>query len=84
MSAILTALISFGNRKQIIKKAQWLDDAFNDKPFYWLLYSRYKEFIQDNDESFYRTVTNRQMREWCDLLHDIAMDYGTMEYCLHI
>lgn len=84
ISAILTALISFGNRKQIIKKAQWLDDAFNGEPYNWILYARYKNCIQDNDESFYRTITNRQMREWCDFLKDIVLVYGTIEYLLRI
>ena len=32
VSGLLTALISFGNRKQIIKKAQELDDMFRGSP----------------------------------------------------
>lgn len=81
-SAILTALISFGHRDQIIKKAQELDNMFGGRPFEWILYSKYKDDIPNNDESFYRTVTNRRMLGWCHTLYAIAFDHCTIQNAL--
>lgn len=78
VSGLLTALISFGNRKQIIKKAQELDDMFRGKPRRWILHSEYIESIPFDDKSFYRTISNRQMRIYCNKLYDILTLYDSV------
>ena len=78
ISGLLTALISFGNRKQIIKKAQELDDMFKGKPRRWILHSEYISSIPFDDKSFYRTISNRQMRIYCNKLYDILTLYDSV------
>lgn len=85
ISGLLTALISFGNRKQIIKKAQELDDMFGDSPKQWILNCRFISSIPFDDNSFYRTISNKQMRSYCNKLYDILTLYGSIyEYVRYI
>lgn len=78
VSGLLTALISFGNRKQIINKAQELDDMFRGSPKRWILHSDFISSIPFNDDSFYRTISNRQMRMYCNKLYDILTLYDSI------
>ena len=78
VSGLLTALISFGNRKQIIKKAQELDDMFKGKPKRWILNLNFVLSIPLDDKSFYRTISNRQMRIYCDKLYGILTMYDSI------
>lgn len=56
ISGLLTALVSFGSRKQILKKAQELDDMFKGSPFYWIANGEFFDDIPYNNDSFYRTI----------------------------
>lgn len=78
ISGLLTALISFGNRKQIIKKAQELDDMFRGRPKQFILQSEFISSIPFDDKSFYRTISNQQMRSYCDKLYDIVTLFGSI------
>lgn len=69
ISGLLTALISFGNRKQIIKKAQELDDMFQGSPAKWIADKQFEEDIPYNSKSFYRTISNAKFISWCYLLY---------------
>ena len=85
ISGLLTALISFGNRKQIIKKAQELDDMFSGSPSKWILDCRFISSIPFDDNSFYRTISNKQMRSYCNKLYDILTLYSSIyEYVRYI
>lgn len=78
VSGLLTALISFGNRKQIIKKAQELDDMFRGSPRRWILHLEYISSIPLDDKSFYRTISNMQMRIYCYSLYNILRLYDSV------
>ena len=65
ISGLLTALISFGNRKQIIKKAQELDDMFNGSPSKWIEDRQFEKDIPNDRRSFYRTIYNAEFLSWC-------------------
>lgn len=69
ISGLLTALISFGNRMQIIKKAQELNDMFNGSPYKWIKNKQFEEDIPYNSKSFYRTISNAKFISWCYLLY---------------
>lgn len=69
VSGLLTALISFGNRKQIIKKAQELDDMFNGSPSKWITDKQFEKDIPNDCRSFYRTIPNAKFLFWCYQLY---------------
>lgn len=69
ISGLLTALISFGNRKQIIKKAKELDDMFEGSPSKWIDDRQFEKDIPYDSKSFYRTISNAQFRYWCYALY---------------
>lgn len=81
VSGLLTALISFGSRKQIIKKAQELDDMFSGSPSKWLFDENYRIF-ENNDASFYRTITYSHLSSWCCVLHALLSHWETIESAL--
>lgn len=76
ISGLLTALISFGNRKQIIKKAKELDDMFNGSPYKWIYEKRFEKDIPYNNASFYRTIDNSKFKYWCYLIHNMIVRVG--------
>ena len=78
VSGLLTALISFGNIKQIISKAREIDEMFNGSPSKWLLDECFYS-IDRNSKSFYRTITNEQFFVWCYRFHALLRKFETME-----
>ena len=79
ISGLLTALISFGRREQILKKAQELDAMFKGSPSRWILDGEFFDDIPYNDEIFYRTITNKKMVNWCVSIKIMIMRCGTIE-----
>lgn len=79
ISGLLTALISFGRREQILKKAQELDAMFNGSPSRWIIDGIFFDDIPYNDEIFYRTITNKKMVNWCVSIKIMIMRCGTIE-----
>lgn len=82
ISGLLTALISFGRREQILKKAEELDAMFKGSPSRWILDAMFYDDIPINDEIFYRTITNKRMLNWCIFIKTMIIIYGTVENCL--
>lgn len=80
VSGILTTLISFGNRKQIIKKAKELDDMFKGHPYKWIMEDGFRHDIPSHDNRyFYRTISNDKMRGYCTTLKGILEKYRSVE-----
>lgn len=75
ISAILTSAISFGNRKQIIKTAKVIDDAFAGDP---LGFIREREYLQlfKYGKKFYRMIDGIDMRRMCNRLYTILVAHG--------
>lgn len=75
ISAILTSAISFGNRKQIIKTAKVINDAFAGDP---LEFIREREYLQlfKYGKKFYRMIDGMDMKRICDRLYIILVTYG--------
>ena len=80
ISAFLTAYLSFGNRKQIVKTALRLDEMMHHQPLHYVLSGRWeKDFRPDDTTSFYRTVSHQAMNAIFDRLYDIYDVFETME-----
>ena len=55
VSGLLTAIMSFGNRKQILKKADELHGLMGDSPYQYVLSCQWeKDFPSGATNSFYR------------------------------
>lgn len=80
ISAFLTAYLSFGNRKQIVKTAIRLDEMMHHKPLQYVLSGRWRtDFSQTDTASFYRTISHQAMNAIFDRLYDIYDVFETME-----
>ncbi len=83
ISAFLTAYLSFGNRKQIVKTALRLDEMMHHQPLQYLLFGQWKQDFSSNDAtSFYRTVNHRAMNAIFARLCDIYKNFENMEEAL--
>lgn len=79
ISGVLTALLSFGNRKAILKAATRLDGLFRGNPRKWLMSLQFLKDIPDNEKSFYRTIPNNTMRKWCRQLYYVYSVHYSLE-----
>lgn len=75
ISAILTSAISFGNRKQIIKTARVINDAFAGDPLGFILEREYLKLFKYG-EKFYRMIDGMDMRRICNYLYLILVKHG--------
>ena len=65
ISGLLTALLSFGARPQILKKADALDNLMQGHPHRYLLSGRWQEdFPVERHDSYYRMVSYATVRAW--------------------
>jgi len=59
VSGLLTAIMSFGNRRQILKKADGLHGLMGASPYRYVLSCRWKEdFLPTDRSSFYRMLSH--------------------------
>lgn len=86
ISAFVTAWIAWGNRKQIIKKADFIDrEIFHGAPYHYIVgtdtqgaapeWRQYK----GSTESFYRTFTFGDFHDLCARLYDVYTSAESME-----
>ena len=80
ISAFLTAYLSFGNRKQIVKTAIRLDEMMHHKPLKYVLSGKWDYDFPSNDTaSFYRTISHQAMNALFATLYDIYDLFGNMQ-----
>jgi uncharacterized protein (TIGR02757 family) len=82
ISAFVTSYLSFGNRKQIIKKVDHLHDMMGDSPEEYVRKGSFFNDIPNNDSSFYRTISNKAILELFATLRDIYDQVQSMEEAL--
>lgn len=89
--AFVTAWIAWGNRKQIIKKADYIDrEIFKGEPYHYIVGNNvepgaapeWKQY-KDSPESFYRTFTFGDFHDLCERLCDVYTVYGNMEAAIN-
>ena len=60
--AFIAANLAFGRREQILSHVELILSAAGASPVDWILSKKYDDFFPENDHSFYRMYTNRDMR----------------------
>lgn len=86
ISAFVTAWIAWGNRKQIIKKADFIDrEIFKGEPYHYIVGTdtqgaapEWKQY-KGSTESFYRTFTFGNFHDLCARLYDVYTSAESME-----
>ena len=80
ISGLLTALLSFGNRVQILKKADELDRLMEHAPLSYVLSCKWKtDFRKEDGRSFYRMVSYSGFRAYFELLYPVYAQGKTLE-----
>ena len=70
ISGMLTAILSFGNRKQILAKAEELHMLMGGSPYDYVVSGVWKEHFPPSRKSFYRMLDYTDIRSVFALLHD--------------
>lgn len=82
VSAFVTAWISWGNRKQIIRTAEHIhSDILQGKPFAYLQCQHWRTY-QDDAQCFYRTVKYSDFHNLMERLYDVYQHFDTLEDCV--
>ena len=78
ISGFITSWLSFGNRKAIIKAADWLDKDFCDDPYCWLMTKQYNLYYNDH-RKFYRFLSYDDLYRLGERLYRLYEDFERME-----
>lgn len=83
ISGLLTALLSFGNRTQILKKAEELDELMGRAPLRYVRSGKWKEdFCATDRSSFYRMLSHADMRGYFEKLDAVYAKGMSLEDAL--
>lgn len=78
ISAFITAWIAYGNRKQILKKAEELHAEMNGKPLAFIINRGYADYRGDR-HSFYRFFKRDDVYQICERLNSIYTRFDDLE-----
>lgn len=85
VSGLLTAIMSFGNRKQILKKADGLHGLMGASPYRYVLSCRWKEdFLPTDRSSFYRMLSHADFYTYFARLHAAYTRFDSLEDALSV
>ena len=80
IAGLLTALISFGNRKQILAKADLLCNEMGESPLNYIVQRKYATRFRASDAtSFYRMISHAAFLEYLEKLHAVYAYGGDLE-----
>ena len=80
---LLTAVLSFGNRKMILRKVNELDELMDHAPLAYVLSGRWKEdFPKEDRSSFYRMVSYDSFRGYFEKLYPVYAAGRSLEDAL--
>lgn len=83
ISGLLTAIMSFGNRSQILKKANDLHAQMGESPYQYVLSRQWeKDFLEEERRSFYRMLSYADFHSYFRRLHAAYSDYDSLEDAL--
>ena len=83
ISGLLTAIMSFGNRKQILKKADELHQLMGVSPYRYVLSCQWKEDFRPTDKSsFYRMLSHADFYTYFARLHAAYSQFDSLENAL--
>lgn len=83
ISGFLTAWISYGNRSVILKKANYLHDIMENKPYHFITKQKYTSF-KNNNNSFYRFYKYSDFYLICNKLYEIYANAESIESYIHL
>lgn len=78
ISGFITSWLAFGNRKTIIKAADWLDKDFCDDPYCWVMTKQYN-FHYNDYRKFYRFLSYDDLYQLGNRLRRLYNDFERME-----
>lgn len=78
ISGFITSWLSFGNRKAIIKAADWLDKDFCGDPYCWVMTKQYNLYYNDH-RTFYRLFSYDDIYKLGKRLNELYNDFERME-----
>jgi uncharacterized protein (TIGR02757 family) len=78
IASFLTATISWGNRKAILKSANYLMDCFGESPYDYILESR-DDQIDRISNFYYRTFNNSDLSYFIKALRNIYKNHNGLE-----
>jgi len=78
ISAFLTAIISWGQRPMILKKATLLMEMMDNSPFEFITQSSIKEFVKFN-KFVYRTFNGIDCTYFINAVREIYLNHGGLE-----
>lgn len=85
ISGLLTAIMSFGNRKQILKKAEELHRLMGDSPYQYVLSCQWKnDFPAGMKNSFYRMLSFADFHGYFQRLHAAYSQFESLEDALNV
>jgi len=76
--AFLAANLAFGRRDQILSHVEAILENCGSSPSQWVLSSSYKKFFPQNEKSFYRMYTNRDMIKFFDSIRLILENSASL------
>lgn len=80
ISGLLTAVLSFGNRIQILKKADELDRIMGHAPLAYVLSGKWRDDFPESDgRSFYRMLSYADVRGYFEKLYRVYAAGKTLE-----
>ena len=80
ISGLLTAVMSFGNRTQILRKADCLDGMMKHAPLQYVLSGTWRDDFRPGDTgSFYRMLSYAAMRAFFEKLYAVYSEGLTLE-----
>ena len=83
VSGLLTAIMSFGNRKQILKKADELHGLMGDSPYQYVLSCQWeKDFPSGATNSFYRMLSYADFYGYFRRLYIACTQFESLEEAL--
>lgn len=83
VSGLLTAIMSFGNRKQILNKANELHALMGTSPYKYVLSYRWEtDFPSTNRSSFYRMLSYADFNSYFKRLHAAYSAFSSLEDAL--
>lgn len=85
ISGLLTAIMSFGNRKQILKKANDLHRLMGESPYQYVLSCRWRDdFPVGMTSSFYRMLSFADFHGYFQKLYNAYSQFDSLENALAI
>lgn len=85
ISGLLTAIMSFGNRSQILKKADDLHTYMGASPYQYVLSRQWeKDFPAGERSSFYRMLSYADFHSYFRRLHTAYSEYDSLEDALQV